>query len=90
VLTYVLDSIDVAVPKGFEGKAAVIVKETLPKVVVLPMLFLIICDSPRYKGCDFFCRFTSNNRTISLFRLVELGYYFRLDFDLTDSAWVNV
>ena len=61
MLTYILDGINVAVPKGFESETAVIIEKTLPKVVVLPLLFLVICDSPLYKGCDFFCRFSGND-----------------------------
>ena len=51
---YVLSSINVAVPKSFKGKAAVIIKKTLLKVVILPLLFFVVYNGPLYKGCDFF------------------------------------
>ena len=72
MLTYVLGSINIAVPKSFKGKAAVIIKKTLLKVVVLLLHLFIIYNSPLYKGCDFFCWFFGDDRTISLFGLVEL------------------
>ena len=51
---YILNGIDIAVPKSFKGKAAVIIKKTLLKVIVLPLYLFVICNSPLYKGCDFF------------------------------------
>jgi len=51
---YVFGSIDITVLKSFKGKAAVIIKKTLPKVVILLLLFFVVCNSPFYKGCDFF------------------------------------
>ena len=54
MLIYILSSINIAVLKSFKGKAVVIIKKILPKVVILPLLFLIVYNSPLYKGCDFF------------------------------------
>ncbi len=61
MLTYILGSIDIIIPKSFKGKAAVIIKKTLPKVVILPLLFLIVYNNPLYKGCDFFYWFFGDN-----------------------------
>ena len=60
VLTYIFNSIDVIILKGFKGETVVIIKKTFLKVVVFPFLFFIICNGPLYKSCDFFYWFSSN------------------------------